>query len=197
MSANSTSEPLKIALLIGTSRQGNYTQYIANFVEQFLANQPNIEVKVISSSNTTISFADEGPQAAPTDLVEKLNWADAFYIVSPEYNHGYPATLKYLLDLNLKAYRHKAVTVVGVSDGPFGGVRMIESLLSVLRTLGLHSCRSDVAISNVAEEVQNGVLVDINKWQRRLEKQFVELKWLATTLRYGRQNIPQETVDKS
>lgn len=63
--------------------------------------------------------------------------ADAFVLMAPEYNHGYPGLLKHVLDTNLKEYIHKAVGVCGVSAGNFGGTRVIENLLPVLRELGL------------------------------------------------------------
>jgi NAD(P)H-dependent FMN reductase len=62
----------------------------------------------------------------------------------PEYNHSFPGLLKHVLDTNLKEYIHKAVGVCGVSAGPFGGARMIESLLPVLRELGLVTIFWDV-----------------------------------------------------
>ena len=51
----------------------------------------------------------------------KMNKADALVVVSPEYNHGYSGLLKHVLDSCLKEYIHKAVGIVGVSAGPFGG----------------------------------------------------------------------------
>lgn len=63
--------------------------------------------------------------------------ADGIVIVTPEYNRGYPGLLKYVLDTNLKEYIHKAVGICGVSAGGFGGARVIENLLPVLRELGL------------------------------------------------------------
>ena len=58
-----------------------------------------------------------------------MNRADAIVIVVPEYNHSFPGLLKHVLDSCLKEYIHKAVGVVGVSAGPFGGARVIQHLL--------------------------------------------------------------------
>ena len=63
--------------------------------------------------------------------------ADGLVIVAPEYNHGYPGILKHALDTNLKEYIHKPVGLCGVSAGGFGGTRVIESLLPVMRELGM------------------------------------------------------------
>ena len=70
--------------------------------------------------------------------------ADGLILVVPEYNHSFPGLLKHVLDTNLKEYIHKAVGVCGVSAGPFGGARMIQSLVPVLRELGLVTIFSDV-----------------------------------------------------
>jgi hypothetical protein len=73
-----------------------------------------------------------------------MDRADALVVVSPEYNHGYSGLLKHVLDSCLKEYIHKAVGIVGVSAGPFGGARVIQNLLPVMRELGLVTIFWDV-----------------------------------------------------
>ena len=70
--------------------------------------------------------------------------ADGLVIVTPEYNHGYPGSLKSVLDLLLKEYIHKAVALVGVSSGPWGGTRVIEACVPMVRELGLAVTFSDL-----------------------------------------------------
>ena len=69
--------------------------------------------------------------------------------MSPEYNHSFPGLLKHVLDGYLKEYIHKAVGIVGVSAGSFGGTRGIQDLLPVLRELGLVTIFWDVNIGPV------------------------------------------------
>src|SRR5437588_7003062 len=69
-----------------------------------------------------------------------LNW---------EYNHSFPGLLKHVLDSCLDEYIHKAAGIVGVSAGAFGGTRVIENLLPVLRELGLVTIFWDVNFANV------------------------------------------------
>jgi NAD(P)H-dependent FMN reductase len=110
-------------------------------------------------------------------------------MVSPEYNHGYAGLLKHLLDSCLKEYIHKAVGVVGVSAGPFGGVRGIQDLLPVLRELGLVTIFWDVTFISVQSRFdQSGNLLD-QAYLSRIDQFLKELVWMATTLRYGRENI--------
>ena len=90
-----------------------------------------------------------------------MNRADALVLVAPEYNRGYPGLLKHVLDTNLTEYIHKAVGVVGVSAGIFGGARVIENLLPVLRELGLVTIFWDVNVNNVRSRFdEGGSLVD-------------------------------------
>src|SRR5437762_9795991 len=87
--------------------------------------------------------------------------ADGLVIVTPEYNHGYPGTLKAVLDLLLKEYIHKAVAFVGVSAQVWGGTRVIEALVPTARELGLAVTFTDLNFPRVAEKFDdNGNLLD-------------------------------------
>jgi NAD(P)H-dependent FMN reductase len=111
-------------------------------------------------------------------------------IVTPEYNHGYPGMLKHALDTNLKEYVHKAVGVCGVSAGGFGGTRVIENLLPVLRELGLVAIFWDMNFSSVGKvfDQTTGALLD-ESYVKRADKFLGELVWMAKTLRHGRENV--------
>ena len=95
-----------------------------------------------------------------------------------------------MLDGYLKEYIHKAVGVVGVSAGPFGGTRGIQDLLPVLRELGLVTIFWDVNIGPVSKVFDDsGRLLD-PALGGRTDKFLDELIWMARTLRYGRETIP-------
>jgi NAD(P)H-dependent FMN reductase len=100
-----------------------------------------------------------------------------------------PGLLKHVLDSCLKEYIHKAAGIVAVSAGPFGGARVIETSLPVLRELGLVTIFWDVNVGSVGKVFdESGALRD-NAFLRRTEKFLGELIWMAKTLRYGRENI--------
>jgi NAD(P)H-dependent FMN reductase len=115
--------------------------------------------------------------------------ADALVIVSPEYNHGCCGLLKHVLDSCLKEYIHKAVGIVGVSAGPFGGTRVIQNLLPVMRELGLVTIFWDVNFSNIQDVFSADGKVQNLSYIRRIDKFLKELVWMARTLRYGREQI--------
>jgi len=109
----------------------------------------------------------------------------------PEYNHSFPGLLKHVLDTNLKEYIHKAVGVCGVSAGPFGGARMIQSLLPVLRELGLVTIFLDVYFGTAGKlfDAATGGITD-PAYSGRVKKFVDELVWMARSLRFARENIP-------
>ena len=121
----------------------------------------------------------------------KVARADGLILVVPEYNHSFPGLLKHVLDTNLKEYVHKAVGVCGVSAGPFGGARMIQSLLPVLRELGLVMIFSDVYFGTAGKlfDPATGKITDL-AYSRRVEKFLNELVWMARALRHARENLP-------
>ena len=120
-------------------------------------------------------------------MVEK---SDALILVVPEYNHSFPGLLKHVLDTNLKEYIHKAAGICGVSAGPFGGARMIENLLPVLRELGLVTIFWDVNFSHAGKlfDSMTGRITD-PAYTGRLDKFLNELVWMARALRHARENL--------
>jgi NAD(P)H-dependent FMN reductase len=132
---------------------------------------------------------DAGEQMKDRAFSDLVKRADGLVLVVPEYNHGYPGLLKHALDMNLEEYIHKAVGICGVSAGQFGGTRVIEALLPVMRELGLVTIFNDVNFGNVGKIFdENGKLLD-QGFVRRTAKFLDELIWMARVLRHGRENI--------
>jgi NAD(P)H-dependent FMN reductase len=182
--------PLFIPVILGTVRQGRMSEFAARLIFSEISKRPNVETELIDIRSVPLRTDDAGEAIKDADFSAKMNRADALAIVSPEYNHGYSGLLKHLLDSCLKEYIHKAVGIVGVSAGPFGGARTIENLLPVMRELGLVTIFWDVNFSTVqAAFDSHGDLRD-HAYLGRIDKFLKELIWMATTLRYGRTIIP-------
>jgi len=118
--------------------------------------------------------------------------ADGLVIVAPEYNHGYSGSLKTVLDLLLPEYIHKAVALVGVSAGPWGGTRVIEAMIPMVRELGLVATFTDLNFPKIERTFNSeGQLLDL-AFQERARALLDELVWMATVLKWGRQNVPSK-----
>lgn len=87
--------------------------------------------------------------------------ADGFIIVTPEYNHGYPAPLKNAFDWLYQEFSRKACGFVGVSDGPVGGARVVEQLRLLAGNYGMYDVRETVLFAKVQNCFdENGRLVE-------------------------------------
>ena len=121
-----------------------------------------------------------------SDLVKR---ADGLILVVPEYNHGYPGLLKHALDMNLEGIHSQGRWDLRRFSWPFGGARVIEALLPVMRELGLVTIFNDVNFGNAAKIFgEDGKLLD-ESFVRRTAKFLDELIWMARVLRHGRENI--------
>src|SRR3712207_4491736 len=130
MNAN---RPLFIPIVLGTVRQGRASENVARFVHGELGKHLDVETTLVDIRTLALPTHDAGEAIKQPAFSELCARADALVLVVPEYNHGYPGLLKHLLDTNLKEYIHKAVGICGVSAGGFGGTRVIQNLLPVLR----------------------------------------------------------------
>lgn len=182
--------PLYIPVILGTARKGRASENVARFVLSEVARREGVESELIDIRDLRITSEDEGEAAKDAQFSEKMNRADALVIVVPEYNHGYPGLLKHALDTNLKEYIHKAVGLCGVSAGGFGGTRVIENLLPVMRELGLVTIFWDGNFSGAHKLFdESGALLD-QSYVKRIDKFLKELVWMAKVLRHGRENVP-------
>jgi NAD(P)H-dependent FMN reductase len=181
--------PLYIPVILGTQRKGRASESVARFVFGEVSKREGVETELIDVRDLRLAADDEGEAIKEAEFSAKMSRADALVLVVPEYNHGYPGLLKHALDSNLKEYIHKAVGVCGVSAGGFGGTRVIENLLPVLRELGLVTIFWDCNFSAAHKLFdESGKLLD-DSHVRRTDKFLKELIWMARTLRHGRENI--------
>ena len=181
---------LFIPVILGTARQGRQTENVARFVLEQTKKRADVETELIDVRELPMKLDDAGEQMKDQKFSAAIERCDGLIIVTPEYNHGYPGLLKHALDMNLKEYIHKAVGICGVSAGPFGGARVIEALLPVMRELGLVTIFWDVNFGNVQTIFdEQGNLLDRN-YVRRVDKFLNELIWMARVLRHGRENVP-------
>ncbi|MEJ7848002.1 MAG: NAD(P)H-dependent oxidoreductase [Pyrinomonadaceae bacterium] len=186
-----TQEKLFIPILLGTNRKDRKSEFAAKWVFSEMGKRDEIETQFFDVRDFDVPKDDYG-QAIKDQFPEwrdAIIKADGLVIVTPEYNHGYPGSLKSVLDLLLREYVHKAVAFVGVSAGPWGGARVIEACVPMVRELGLAVTFTDLNFPTVASKFdEDGKLLD-EAYERRVQDFLDELVWLAGTLRWGRENL--------
>ncbi len=181
---------LFIPVILGTTRKGRASENVAKFVLGEVQKREGVESELIDIQSLRLPSDDAGEAIKEAKFSATIGRADGLILIVPEYNHGYPGLLKHVLDTNLKEYIHKAVGVCGVSAGGFGGVRVIENLLPVLRELGLVTIFWDGNFSGAQKLFDTDGRLQDESYVRRIDKFIGELVWMSKVLRYGRQSVP-------
>ena len=187
----SKSTKLNIPLLLGTNRSDRRSVHVAQWLHKQMQKRPDIESTLFDVRDFALPQDNYG-----TDIKDSFpEWrdaivnADGLVIVTPEYNHGYPGTLKSVLDLLLKEYIHKSVALVGVSASPWGGTRVIESMVPMVRELGLAVTFTDLNFPMVESKFdESGNLLD-QAYEKRSSAFLDELVWMSSALKWGRENL--------
>ncbi len=185
----SEERPLFIPVLLGTPRKERASENVARFVFGETRKRDGVESELIDARQLAFPVDDEGETLKDPVFSAKMAQADALIIVTPEYNHGYPGILKHALDTNLKEYIHKAVGICGVSSSVFGGARVIQNLIPVMRELGLVTIFYDGNFPKAQELFDDAGKIKDPAYTGRMDKFLGELVWMAKTLRHGRDHI--------
>ncbi len=187
-------EKLFIPLIVGTNRKERNSIHVGNWLVGEMRQREEIETQLFDVKDFALPQDDYGTEIQEQfpEWREAIIRADGLVIVAPEYNHGYPGTLKSVLDLLLKEYIHKSVALVGVSAGPWGGTRVIEALVTMVRELGLCVTFTDLNFPTIQSKFDaNGKLLD-DAYERRAQGFLDELIWMSRILKWGRENLPSK-----
>lgn len=178
-----------IPVLLGTKREQRLSINAARLVAEVGKSIDGVETLLVDPNDFNFSGDGNDPEAKDSKYTEIVLRADAFFIVTPEYNHSFPGTLKRMLDSELRLYIHKPVALAGVSNGQWGGVRAIESLLSPLRTMGFVTTFTDMQFPKVQEAFDEQGNLLKPEYSDYILKSYEELIWMANVLKYGRENF--------
>lgn len=189
-----SSEKLFLPILLGTPRKERESENVAQWVFAKMRERQEIETQFFDVRDFDLPRHHYGTEigAQFPEWRDAIIRADGLVIVTPEYNHGYPGALKSVLDLLLKEYIHKAVAFVGVSAGPWGGTRVIEACVPMVRELGLAVTFTDLNFPSVASKFDDERNLADLAYNNRIKGFLDELVWMAFTLRWGRNNVPSK-----
>jgi len=187
-----TNEPIVLAVLEGTTRVKRESIKASRYIAEFAAKQPNVEVIFVDPQEFNFPGDGNDPEGKDPRYTAITEKADAFFIVSPEYNHSFPGSLKRMLDSELATYNHKPVALAGVSNGGWGGTRAVESLVPAIRETGLVVMSWDVFFPRVQDLFdEDGKLLPEHqeRYETNVQKLLDELLWFARTLKRARAEL--------
>lgn len=188
----SQSAAITIAVLIGTSRQRRESAKVARYVAEIGRRQTDVTIELVDPQDFDFPGDGNDPEGKDARYTAITQRADAFFIVTPEYNHSFPGSLKRMLDSELQTYLHKPVAFAGVSNGAWGGVRAVESLVPAVRENGLVVMSWDVYFPRVQDLFDDtGRLLPEHqqRYEHNLQQLYDELIWFARLLKRGRQEL--------
>lgn len=182
-------ETLTIAVLAGTTRVQRESIKAAQFVAAIGRQQPGVDIIFVDPNDFNFPGDGNDPEGKDPRYSEITAKADAFFVVTPEYNHSFPGSLKRMLDSELRNYNHKPVAFAGCSNGNWGGTRAVESLVPAVRETGLVVMSWDVYfpyVQNIFDEAGNPKPEFAERYTKSLSKLYKELIWFARMLKQGR-----------
>jgi NAD(P)H-dependent FMN reductase len=181
---------IRVALIYGSTRIGRFCDTVARWAAAQVDASQSFVLDAIDPGQNI----QEPPLAAPAGLTckERLHQADAFIVVTPEYNHGYPAPLKALIDSSGSVWQAKPVAFVSYG-GISGGLRAVEQLRLVFAELDAVAIRDSVSFASAWEQFDStGVLRNPERANRSMRTLLDRLKWWAVALQDARSTSPYQ-----
>lgn len=184
MTVMDPTEPIKLDIIVASVRAGRVAPVVADWFAGTARRRPEFDVGVLDLAGTPLpQDLSGGPDVEA--FTRRIGAADAFVIVTSEYNHGYPAALKTAVDSVKREWRTKPVGFVSYG-GLSGGLRAVEQLRQVLVEVHMVPVRESVSFHRVKHafaadgSTSDGAAIDA------AERMLDQLAWWARTVRAGR-----------
>ena len=189
--------PHRLAVIVASTREGRLGDRVAGWFADLARQHPAFTVDVVDLAEANLPAVQSGahPKSgryspAVAAFAERIGAADAFVLVTPEYNHGYPASLKTALDAVYAEWVAKPAGFVSYG-GVSGGVRAVEQLRQVLGELHVVAIRDGVALPMAARMFdEDGELIDDGTVSTAAKLMLDRLEWWTAALRTARERTP-------
>lgn len=183
--------PLRLALIIGSNRDGCFGRVVARWFADHVTERSDMTLDVLDLAELALPAAiPSGHDGAVAAYAGRIDAADAFVVVVPEYNHSFPAALKQAIDLVDREWLAKPVGFVSYG-GISGGLRAVEHLRAVFAELRAVTMRESVSFHRAREQFDAaGRPKDTAATERAANALLDELTWWAQALRTAKQTRP-------
>jgi NAD(P)H-dependent FMN reductase len=178
---------IKVGLIYGSARKGRFCDTVAKWTAEEIAHHGGFSIGIIDPAiDLPGSHHDGEAVSGALTLWQRVGDADAFVVVTPEYNHGYPAPLKSLIDSVGAEWHAKPVAFVSYG-GVSGGLRAVEQLRQVFAELHTVTIRDVVSFAGAWEQFDpSGRLLEPGRHRRAMTAMLSRLHWWAAALRSAR-----------
>lgn len=182
---------IRLALIYGSAREGRLCDKVAGWAAAQIEGDGPFDLAIVDPAALgPPARYSRGSDEGLRSLRETIGWADGFIIVTPEYNRGYPAELKALIDSVGEEWRGKPVGFVSYG-GISGGLRAVEQLRLVFAELHAATIRDGVIFANVWNQFDaTGQLLDANRPEQAMATMLAQLHWWASALKQARASVP-------
>jgi NAD(P)H-dependent FMN reductase len=191
---------MNLAVIIGSVREGRFGPVLGNWFTAQAASHGRFALDVIDLAQISLPAAlppnptalmDVGARAPEqVSLAGRLAAADAFVVVTPEYNHSFPASLKHLIDWHLTEWQAKPVGFVSYG-GLSGGSRAVEHLRQVFAELHAVTVRDSVQVNRFATDFGPDGSLPPDDYAHTAAKVLLDqLAWWASALHAAREASP-------
>ena len=175
---------MRIEIISGSPRVNSVTRRVAIHLKNWIIENTEHEVDIIDLRDWNLPPVQSvfvSPDKTPAEyrpLAERIFEADAFILVTPEYNGSYSPAMKNLLD-HFPKQHHKPFGIVTASPGGFGGIRASQQLLLLIPSLfGIVSPYMLIVPAVDKKFDEQGNLTDSN-FEKSVHNFISELLWLA------------------
>jgi len=186
--------PFTIPVILGSVRRERIGLRVARFAATALRDRGH-QVTLVDPVEYALPLLDRmykeyAPGQAP-DVLERLagvvKAADAYVVVSAEYNHSVPPALSNLLDHFLEEYFFKPSAIVCYSAGAFGGVRAAMQLRAMLAEMGMSSVPSILPFPKAQDMLDADGRPTGDRPGKAAARFFDELEWYAHAFKAARE----------
>ena len=190
---------ISLKIIIASTRQGRKGPLLADWIFEKARAHSEFDVEVIDLAAVNLPFMDEPNHPRlkqythqhTKDWSTKIASADAFILVTPEYNHGYPATIKNAIDFLYHEWRHKPIGFVSYG-GIAGGTRAIQLLKPVLACLEMTPLTAAVNVPFFTKYIQDDKFTASDEQNKMAAGLFAELKTWSGLLNQLRTATPEK-----
>jgi NAD(P)H-dependent FMN reductase len=189
-------DPLHTAVIIGSTRAGRFAPTVARWFAAQAAPRDDLVLDVIDLLEVDLPHALAGHRDASVDAyAARIARADAFVVITPEYNHGYPAPLKQAIDLCHSEWQRKVAAFVSYG-GVSGGLRAVEQLRQVFAEVHVATVRDGVSfpLTNAPFD-DHGELREPDGPSIAAATMLDQLVWWGSALRTARRETGRQTSE--